>query len=118
MSQLVITKAPPGRTNQVVEPQPLRLLTALAMEPDGDIPVGSTRRSPQLALVLVVSAVAPTHRPRSSVVSVGRTTRRTLTAGGAPVDRGDTPGPVRTLHITAWVRHLCGEDVATRAQFA
>ena len=88
------------------------------MEPDGDIPVGSTRRSSQLALVFVVSTVAATHRARSSVVPVGRTPRRTLTGGGAPVDRGDTPGPVRTLHITAWVRHLCREDVATRAQFA
>jgi len=88
------------------------------MEPDGDIAVGSTRSFSQLALVLVVSTVAPTHRARSSVVAVGRTPHRTLTGGGTAVDRGDTPGSVRTLHITAWVRHLCGEDVATRAQFA
>ena len=119
MSQLFFTFAsklgPPARLRRT---KLLRLLTTLAVEPDGDIPAGSTRRSSQFALVLVVSTVAPTHRPRFSVVAVDRTPRRTLTVGGASVYRGDTPGPVLTLHITAGVRHLCGEDVATCAQFA
>jgi hypothetical protein len=52
------------------------------------------------------------------MVTVGRTLLRTFAGGGASVHRGDTPGPVRTLLIAAWVRHLCGEDVATCAQFA
>jgi hypothetical protein len=95
----------------------VRLLTALSVKPDCDLPIGSTRRASQLALVLVVDSVASTHRPRASVVSIGRTARRTFTGGRESVDRGATPRPVWTLLIAAWILHLCGEDVATCAQF-
>ena len=95
----------------------VRLLTALSVKPDCDLPIGSTRRASQLALVLVVDSVAPADRPRASVVSIRRTPRRTFTGGRESVNRGDAPRPVRTLLVTAWIPHLCGEDVATCAQF-
>jgi len=88
------------------------------VKPNGDFPISGTSSASHLALVPVVDAVATTHRPRPSVVPVGWTPRGALTRASAPVDRGDTPRPIRTLLIAARVYHLCGEDVATCTQFA